>query len=88
MKIWDDIEAAKQTMPEGLFTVEDTLRAVSLGLVLSPIIFTKGTAATREFLVKTAATLVHAIEIVDAEIEAEADEAQDADDAEYAKCPF
>ncbi len=80
MTIWDDIEIAKQTMPASFCTVQDTLLAVSMGIALSPIMFAEGHAATREFLVRLAAPLVHAIELVDAEIEAEFDEAQDVDD--------
>ena len=81
MTIWDDICATQQEIPKGLNTDMDVLTAVQMGLTLYPIITLGHPAARREFLVKMVATLVHGIELVDAEIEAEAEAAQEADDA-------
>ena len=81
MNIWDDICAMQLEIPKGLNTDMDVLIAVQMGITLYPIIGIAGPAARREFLVKTAATLIHGIELVDAEIEADAEAAQEADDA-------
>ena len=83
MTIWDDICAEQQEMPKDFDTVVDVLRAIHLAITLFPIIGVAGLVAKREFLVKMAATMVHGIELMDAEIEATADNAYDPDDYDY-----
>ena len=74
MTLWDDICAMHQEMPPGFNTLEQVLSAVQMGLTLFPIIGVEGAAARRGFLVKMAATLVHGIELMDAEAAQEADD--------------
>ena len=80
MTLWDDICAVQQEIPTSFNTIEQVLSAVQMGLTLFPIVGVDGAAARRGFLVKIAATLVHGIELMDAEIDAEAEAAQEADD--------
>ena len=74
MTLWDDIGAIQQEMPTAFNTIEQVLSAVQMGLTLFPIVGIEGPAARRGFLVKMAATLVHGIELMDAEAAQEADD--------------
>ena len=76
MTLWDEICAVQQEMPEDRYTIEQVFSAVHMGIILYPIIGVEGAAARRKFLVKMAATLVHGIELIDAEIEAEGEESE------------
>ena len=78
MNVYDDIDLYVTEMPPGIDDVEIMLMAITGGITLFPLIRVEGRAAARDFLVKLAATLVHGIELMDAEIEAEA--AQEAED--------
>ena len=81
MTLWDEICAVQQEIPMSFNTIEQVLSGVQMGLTLFPIVGIEGAAARRRFLVKITATLVHGIELMDAEIEADAEAAQEADDA-------
>ena len=70
MTLWDEICAVQQEIPTSFNTIEQVLSAVQMGLTLFPIVGVEGAEARRRFLVKITATLVHGIELMDAEIEA------------------
>ncbi len=74
MTIWDDIQAETVNVPTRLLSKEEVIEVMNLGVLLVPTMCVFGQEATRLILVKLAAVAVHGIEIIDAEIEADADD--------------
>ena len=76
MNVYDDIDLKLSEMPDGINDIETILLAVNAGIILYPLVRIDGKAAVRDFLVKLAATIVHGIELVDAE-------GEDSDECEH-----
>ena len=80
MTIWDDIRQGMESLPVNISTANDVVEVLEIGIDLAPITCNFDAATTRASFVKFAAVAAHGIELMDAEINAEAEAAQEADD--------
>ncbi len=72
--IWTDILAEMEKVPPSTVTKEDALEALKIGVILAPTMCAFGHEVARSVFVKLAAITVRGIELIDAEMEAEADD--------------
>ncbi len=74
MTIWNDICDEMTALPGHVYTTEAVLEVLEMGVALAPITCILDATTTRLYFIKLAAAAVRGIELIDAEIEAEADD--------------
>ena len=80
MDIFDEIRADMKNLPEFATTIDDVFMGIEIAAALTPVLRASGIEGDRHAFLQLASIAMRGLELVDAEIRADAEAAQEAED--------